>query len=259
MSAAAEGLPGSVTQVRECAARLLRLAKDLEVPTILVGHVTKEGAIAGPRILEHMVDTVLSLEGDHHAGYRMLRAVKNRFGSTDELGLFRMADDGLHGVPDASVALLEERRTGLPGSAVTAALEGHRPLLVEVQALVTEAAAFGAARRNVTGLDYNRTCLLLAVLEKRGRLPLAKQDVFVNVPGGVRIVEPATDLALALAVPAALWISRSRPDLAALGEVGPSPARFAPCPVWRAVWGSWSGMGSAVAWRLAPQVRPLSA
>ena len=199
---------------------MMRIAKDLEVPTILVGHVTKDGSIAGPRLLEHMVDTVLSLEGDQHSGYRLLRAVKNRFGSTDELGLFRMADDGLHEVPDASAALLEERRAALPGSSVAATLEGNRPLLVEVQALVTEAASFGAARRSVTGLDYNRTCLIIAVLEKRGQFPLSKHDVFVNVPGGVRITEPATDLALAMALASSMQDKPIPSDLAFLGEVG---------------------------------------
>lgn len=219
-SAGVESLPGSVPQVRECAARMMRVAKELGVPTVLVGHVTKDGSIAGPRLLEHMVDTVLSLEGEHHSGYRVLRAVKNRFGSTDELGLFRMAEDGLHGVPDASAALLEERRAGLPGSSVVATLEGNRPLLVEVQALVTEAGAFGAPRRSVTGLDYNRTCLVLAVLEKRTQFPLSKHDVFVNLPGGVRVSEPATDLALALAIASSLRDQPLPADTAFLGEVG---------------------------------------
>jgi DNA repair protein RadA/Sms len=219
-SPGAESLPGSVGQVRESAARLLRIAKDLGVPTVLVGHVTKEGAIAGPRLLEHMVDTVLYLEGERQAGYRVLRAVKNRFGSTDEFGLFSMTEEGMQGVPDASAALLEERRAGLPGSAVAATLEGTRPLLVEIQALVSEAAPFGAPRRSVNGFDYNRACLIIAVLEKRTRMPLAKQDVFVNVPGGVRISDPAADLALAVAIAGSAQDQPVAPDTAFLGEVG---------------------------------------
>jgi len=216
----ADSLPGSVSQVRECAARVMRIAKDLGVPTVLVGHVTKDGAIAGPRVLEHMVDTVLYLEGEHHAGYRVLRAVKNRFGSTDEIGLFSMAEDGLHGVPDASAALLAERKAGRPGSAVTATLEGNRPLLIEVQALVSDAAPFGAPRRSVNGLDYNRTCLVIAVLEKRTRMPLVNQDIFVNLPGGIRIGEPATDLALAVAIASSMRDQALPPDMAFLGEIG---------------------------------------
>lgn len=219
-SPTAESLPGSVTQVRESAARLLRIAKDLGLPTVLVGHVTKEGSIAGPRLLEHLVDTVLYLEGERQAGYRLLRAVKNRFGSTDELGLFSMTEEGLQGVPDASAALLEERRAGLPGSTVTAALEGNRPLLVEIQALVSEAPPFGAPRRSVNGFDYHRACLILAVLEKRTRMPLAKQDVFVNVPGGVRINDPAADLALAVAIAGSAQDHPVSPETAFLGEVG---------------------------------------
>jgi DNA repair protein RadA/Sms len=219
-SPGAESLPGSVSQVREGASRMMRLAKDLSIPTFLVGHVTKDGNIAGPRLLEHMVDTVLSLEGEHHSGYRVLRAVKNRFGSTDELGLFRMVAEGMVGVPDASAALLEERRVGLPGSSVVATLEGNRPLLVEIQALVSEGAPFGAARRSVNGLDYNRTCLIIAVCEKRARLPLAKEDVFINLPGGIRVSEPATDLGLAMAIASSVRDEPIPPDLAFLGEVG---------------------------------------
>jgi DNA repair protein RadA/Sms len=212
--------PGSVSQVRDCAARLLRLAKDLGVPTILVGHVTKEGVLAGPRLLEHMVDTVLSLEGDRHSGYRILRSTKNRFGSTDELGLFAMSETGLEGIPDASAALLAERRSGSAGSSVVAALEGSRPLLLEVQALVTQASPGGNPRRSVTGLDYGRACLVLAVLEKRAGLPVGSADVFVNVPGGIRVTEPAADLGLALAVASSFQDQPLAPDMACLGEVG---------------------------------------
>lgn len=215
-----ESLPGSVSQVRGCATRLLRAAKELAVPILLVGHVTKEGAVAGPRLLEHMVDVVLSLEGDHHGGYRVLRSSKNRFGSSDELGLFQMTERGLEGVPDASAALLAERQAGAPGSCVAAAVEGSRPLLVEIQALVSRAAPYGSPRRSVTGVDYNRTCLILAVLEKRADLSLASEDVFVNVPGGVRVTEPAVDLGLALAIASSLKDRPVRPDTACVGEVG---------------------------------------
>jgi len=213
-------LPGTVSQVRDCAAQLLRLAKDLGMPTFLVGHVTKEGVVAGPRLLEHMADTVLSLEGDCHSGYRILRAVKNRFGSTDELGLFQMTGTGLEGVPDASAALLAERRAGIPGSSVVPAMEGTRPLLLEIQALVTRASPNVTPRRSVTGLDYGRACLVLAVLEKRVGLPVAGADVFVNIPGGIRAEEPATDLGLALAVASSLHEAPIPRDTACVGEVG---------------------------------------
>ena len=219
-SSGLDSLPGTVSQVRECASRLLSLAKDLGLPTFLIGHVTKEGAVAGPRLLEHMVDTVLSLEGDRHSGYRLLRCMKNRFGSTDELGLFQMTETGLEGVPDASAALLAERRAGTPGSSVVAALEGSRPLLVEIQALVARAAPHMTPRRSVSGLDYNRTCLILAVLEKRTGIPLATEDVFVNVPGGVRVAEPASDLGLALAVASSYQDVAMPADTACVGEVG---------------------------------------
>jgi DNA repair protein RadA/Sms len=215
-----DSLPGTPSQVRDCANRLLRVAKDTGLPTFLVGHVTKDGAVAGPRLLEHMVDTVLSLEGDQHSGYRVLRSTKNRFGSTDEIGLFQMTEKGLEGVPDASAALLAERRSGVPGSSVAAAIEGSRPLLVEIQALVSAAPAYGSPRRSVTGVDYNRTCLILAVLEKRAGLPLANQDVFVNVPGGVKVTEPALDLGVALAVASSVQDQPLPEDLACIGELG---------------------------------------
>jgi DNA repair protein RadA/Sms len=212
--------PGSVSQVRHCAALLMRAAKTSAKPVFLVGHVTKEGAIAGPRVLEHMVDTVLYLEGDRHLDYRLLRAVKNRFGSTNELGVFQMREDGLVEVPNPSAVFLTERRTGAIGSAVIATIEGTRPLLVEVQALVTPAPPFGAPRRSSTGVDYNRLSLVLAVLEKRGRLGIATQDVFVNIPGGVRVEEPAADLGMALAVASNLKERPVRADTAFFGEVG---------------------------------------
>jgi DNA repair protein RadA/Sms len=163
---------------------------------------------------------VLSLEGDRHSGYRILRSTKNRFGSTDELGLFAMRENGLEGIPDASAALLAERRSGRAGSSVVAALEGSRPLLLEIQALVTQAIPGGNPRRSVTGLDYGRACLVLAVLEKRVGLPVGSADVFVNVPGGIRITEPAVDLGLALAVASSFQDQPLAPDLACLGEVG---------------------------------------
>jgi DNA repair protein RadA/Sms len=213
-------LPGTVSQVRECTARLLSLAKDSGIPTLLIGHVTKQGAIAGPRLLEHTVDTVLSLEGDRHSGYRLLRSTKNRFGSIDELGLFQMSEHGLEGVPDASAALLAERRPDAPGSAVIPALEGSRPLLVEVQALVAPAAPHMTPRRSVTGLDYGRACLVLAVLEKREGMPLAGEDVFINVPGGIRVTEPASDLGLALALASSHQNVSVRSHTACVGEVG---------------------------------------
>jgi len=212
--------PGSVGQVRHCAALLMRAAKASAKPVFLVGHVTKEGAIAGPRVLEHMVDTVLYMEGDRHLDYRLLRAVKNRFGSTNELGVFQMREDGLVEVPNPSAVFLTERRTGALGSAVIATIEGTRPLLVEAQGLVTPAPPFGAPRRSSTGVDYNRLSLVLAVLEKRGRLGIATQDVFVNIPGGVRVEEPAADLGMALAVASNLKERPVRSDTVFFGELG---------------------------------------
>ncbi len=193
-----ESAPGSVSQVRACTTALARVAKSGGVPIFLVGHVTKEGALAGPRVLEHMVDTVLTFEGDRHYLYRMLRAVKNRFGPTDELGLFEMHEEGLAEVANPSEMLLSERAGGVAGSAVTAAVEGTRPLLVEVQALVAPSYLTNP-RRTVSGTDSNRVSLILAVLEKRAGMSLANQDVFINIAGGVRIDEPATDLAIAVA------------------------------------------------------------
>ena len=215
-----EAPPGSVSQVRECAARVLRLAKELDLPSMLVGHVTKDGMLAGPRLLEHMVDTVLSLEGDRHSGHRLLRCTKNRFGSTDELGLFRMTEAGMEGIPEASAALLAERRNGRPGSAVVATIEGSRPLLLEVQALVSQSSPGGSPRRSVTGPDYGRACLILAVLEKRAGMPLANADVFINIPGGLRVTEPAADLAVALAIASSFRDLPLTDDTACVGEVG---------------------------------------
>ena len=193
-----ESAPGSVSQVRASTAALAQLAKGEGIPIFLVGHVTKEGTLAGPRVLEHMVDTVLTFEGDRHYTYRILRAVKNRFGSTDELGLFEMHEEGLVEVPNPSEMLLAERTQNIAGSAVTACVEGTRPLLIEVQALVAPSYLTNP-RRTVSGVDTNRVNLILAVLEKRVGMSLANQDVFVNIAGGVRVDEPAADLAIALA------------------------------------------------------------
>lgn len=193
-----ESSPGSVSQVRACTAALAQLAKGEGIPVFLVGHVTKEGTLAGPRVLEHMVDTVLTFEGDRHYTYRILRAVKNRFGSTDELGLFEMHEEGLVEIPNPSEMLLAERTQNIAGSAITATVEGTRPLLIEVQALVAPSYLTNP-RRTVSGVDTNRVNLILAVLEKRVGISLANQDVFVNIAGGVRVEEPATDLAIAVA------------------------------------------------------------
>ena len=214
-----ESAPGSVSQVRECGARLMLLAKRRDMATFLVGHVTKEGALAGPRVLEHLVDTVLYFEGEQHHAYRVLRAVKNRFGSTNEIGVFEMAEQGLAEVKNPSAFFLSERPKGAPGSAIVSSLEGTRPLLLEVQALVTPA-SFGTPRRTVLGADYNRVCLLLAVLEKRVGFPLQSQDAFVNVAGGGRVSEPAADLGLALAAASSYLDRPLRGDVVVMGEVG---------------------------------------
>jgi DNA repair protein RadA/Sms len=214
-----ESAPGSVSQVRECAGRLMLLAKHGGLAVFLVGHVTKDGAIAGPRVLEHLVDTVLYFEGERHATFRVLRAVKNRFGSTNEIGVFEMTDRGLGEVPNPSAVFLAERPRGAPGSVIVAALEGTRPVLLELQALVTPA-HFGTPRRTVLGADYNRVCLLLAILEKRAGLPLQNQDVFVNVAGGARCQEPAADLAIAVAAASSYLERPLAPDVVVLGEVG---------------------------------------
>jgi DNA repair protein RadA/Sms len=214
-----ESAPGSVAQVRECGARLMTQAKGRGLATFLVGHVTKEGALAGPRVLEHLVDTVLYFEGEQHHAYRVLRAVKNRFGSTNEIGVFEMAARGLVEVPNPSGFFLSERPVGAPGSVVVASLEGTRPMLLELQALVSRA-SFGTPRRTVLGADYNRVCLLLAVLEKRAQLPIGNQDVFVNVAGGGRVLEPAADLAIVLAAASSYMERPLPPDVVVLGEVG---------------------------------------
>jgi len=211
--------PGSVTQVRECAQSLVALAKQGGPAIVLVGHVTKDGALAGPRALEHVVDTVLSFEGERHHALRLLRAVKHRFGATAELGLFEMADDGLRGVPDPSRLFLGDRRTGVPGSVVAPVLEGNRPLLVEVQALVAPS-SLAQPRRSAHGIDGGRLALLVAVLHRRCQLPLAGADVYAAAVGGVRVSEPAADLAVALALASAVHGRPVRSDVVACGEVG---------------------------------------
>ncbi len=210
---------GSVSQVRECTARLMQWAKPRNIPVLIIGHVTKEGTIAGPRVLEHMVDAVLYLEGERHQQYRILRGVKNRFGSTDEVGVFEMADVGLREVTNPSEAFLEERAASATGSAVAITIEGTRPILVEMQALTTPT-AFGLPRRSANGLDSNRLQLLIAVLQKRVGLGLGGQDVDANVVGGLRIAEPAADLAMALAVASSFRDLPVEPGTAVVGEIG---------------------------------------
>ena len=217
------GLPsasGSVTQVRECTARLMHLAKAAHIPMFIVGHVTKEGAIAGPRVLEHIVDAVLYLEGDRFHQYRLLRGVKNRFGSTNEVGVFEMANEGMIEVTNPSAAFLAERSEGVPGSTVAVTMEGTRPILIEVQALTSSTSADTPPRRTANGVDINRLHLIVAVLTKRVGLSLYNQDIFVNVVGGMKIDEPAADLAVALAIASSFKNVPVDPHLAAIGEIG---------------------------------------
>ncbi|MGH2544163.1 MAG: DNA repair protein RadA, partial [Ardenticatenaceae bacterium] len=210
---------GSISQVRECAARLMQLAKGENLPVFLVGHVTKEGAIAGPRVLEHIVDTVLYLEGDRFNTFRLLRAQKNRFGSTNEVGVFEMVEGGMVEVHNPSEAFLAEYQAGVTGSAVAVTLEGTRPILLEMQALVSQS-AFSQPRRTANGVDMNRLHLLLAVLGKRVGLQLHNQDVFVNVVGGLKINEPAADLAVAAAIASSYREKPIPRSLALIGEIG---------------------------------------
>ncbi|MGH2485182.1 MAG: DNA repair protein RadA, partial [Ktedonobacterales bacterium] len=218
-SSAVSSAPGSISQVRECTLRLMRMAKTTQTPVCLIGHVTKEGTVAGPRALEHIVDAVLYLEGERFHTYRLLRGVKNRFGATNEVGVFEMRGEGLRDVENPSAIFLAEHREGATGSAVVVSLEGTRPLLVEVQALATTT-TFGTPRCTTTGLDHNRIVMLLAVLTKRVGLSLGNQDVYVNVAGGFSLGEPAVDLGVAAAVASTF---RERPissDTALIGEVG---------------------------------------
>jgi DNA repair protein RadA/Sms len=214
-----QSAPGSIGQVREAATQFLFTAKGHNIPTFLVGHITKDGSLAGPKALEHVVDTVLYFEGERHHSHRVVRAVKNRFGAASELGVFEMTGTGLRPVPNPSALFLAERPTATPGSAVLCCLEGSRPLLVEVQALVSTS-SYGQSRRMAVGIDQNRLSLLLAVLEKRAGLHLVSDDVFVNIAGGMTIDEPAVDLGIVAAVASSL---RNRPipqGTAVFGEVG---------------------------------------
>ncbi|HUI64096.1 MAG TPA: DNA repair protein RadA [Bacteroidota bacterium] len=214
-----ESAPGTVGQVREATAQFLRMAKTRSVPVFLVGHVTKDGSIAGPKVVEHMVDTVLQFEGERHHAYRILRAVKNRFGSTNEIGVFEMQDGGLREVANPSEVFLSERRAGSSGSAVVASMEGSRPLLLEVQALVAPT-SYGVPQRTSTGFDSRRLQMLLAVLERRSGLRLGQYDVFVNVAGGVRVDEPAVDLGMALAIVSSHRDVPVDARAVAIGEIG---------------------------------------
>ncbi len=211
--------PGSVAQVKECTMALMHLAKGMGVTVFVVGHINKEGSLAGPKVLEHMVDCVLHFEGEEHNSYRILRAAKNRFGATNEIGVFEMVDKGLVEVPNPSEAMLSGRPENMPGSCVTCVMEGVRPVLAEVQALLAPS-AYGNSRRTSNGFDYNRAMMMLAVLEKRGGLALSNCDFYVNVIGGLTLDEPAADLALIVALASSF---RDKPvpfDLAAIGEVG---------------------------------------
>ena len=194
-----ESSPGSISQIRECAAALLKYAKESGVPVFIVGHITKEGSIAGPKVLEHTVDTVLQFEGDRHFIYRILRSIKNRFGSTSELGIYEMRQNGLRPVANASEFLLTQTKEELSGVAVSAAIEGVRPFLIETQALVSTA-AYGTPQRSATGFDIRRLNMLLAVLEKRVGFKLAQKDVFLNIAGGIRVTDPAIDLSVIASV-----------------------------------------------------------
>lgn len=210
---------GSVSQVRESTAELMRIAKANNIAIFIVGHVTKEGAIAGPRMLEHMVDSVLYFEGDRHHTFRILRAVKNRFGSTNEIGIFEMRNGGLVEVLNPSEMFLEERLAGATGSAVVAAMEGTRPILVEVQSLITPT-SFGTAKRTASGLDHNRVALMMAVLEKRAGLLLQNQDAYLKASGGVKLDEPAIDLSIAISVASSYKEKETKQTDCFIGEIG---------------------------------------
>lgn len=212
-------IPGSVSQIREATSRLQQVAKKNNVPVIIVGHVTKDGSIAGPRVLEHIVDTVLYFEGERHYQYRILRAIKNRFGSTFELGVFEMEVSGLTEIENPSKIFIAERPLSSPGSVVAACMEGSRPILVEIQALVSQS-VFGQPRRMTTGTDYNRVNMIMAVLEKRMGLNLSGYDAYINITGGLKVQEPALDLAIALAIASSLKNRPCLSDLVVMGEIG---------------------------------------
>ena len=215
----AESLPGSTSQVRACAVSLLRFAKDSGIPVILIGHITKDGTLAGPKVLEHIVDTVLQFEGDRQYLYRVLRALKNRFGSTSEIGIYEMLGGGLRAVTNPSEMLLSKANEGLSGIAVASAIEGVRPFLIETQALVSTA-AYGTPQRSATGFDIRRLNMLLAVLEKRVGFKLAQKDVFLNIAGGLRVTDPAIDLSVMVAVLSSNFDSATTPSTCMSGEVG---------------------------------------
>ncbi len=210
---------GSVSQVREITARIMKMCKQKKITTIIIGHVTKDGNIAGPRVLEHMVDTVLYLEGERYFSYRILRGVKNRFGSTNEIGMFEMQNEGLVEITNPSTILISERDGNPAGSAIVISLEGTRPLVLELQALSTPT-VFGMPRRNAIGIDYNRLTLLIAVLEKRAGLNLSSQDVYLNIVGGIKVNEPALDLGIILAAASSFKNISIKEDVAVIGEVG---------------------------------------
>jgi DNA repair protein RadA/Sms len=218
-TADADGAPGGVTQIREVAANLIRVAKERGITVVLVGHVTKDGAIAGPRLLEHLVDVVLYFEGDRHSRLRMIRAVKNRYGPTDELGCFDLSELGIVGLPDPSGLFLTRREEPVPGTCVTVTLEGRRPLVAEVQALVAKS-HLPSPRRATSGLDTSRVAMVLAVLAQRCKIPMHEQDVYVSTVGGVRLSETSVDLALSLAVAGSTAEQSLSGSLIALGEVG---------------------------------------
>ena len=211
--------PGSVSQVKECASKLVRLAKEAGISVFIIGHVTKEGALAGPRVLEHIVDTVLYFEGERNSSLRILRAVKNRFGSTNEIGVFEMSDEGMREVPNPSEAMLSDRQKDVAGACIFSAVEGTRPLLLEVEALVSDT-AFGTPRRMATGVDYNRVSLVTAVLEKKIGLKLYNQDIYVNVGGGIRLFEPAADMAVAASIVSSFRNKPIRKGTVIFGEIG---------------------------------------
>ena len=214
-----DSMVGSASQVREVTSELMKIAKNDQITTFVIGHVTKEGAIAGPKIMEHMVDTVLYFEGDGHHSYRILRSVKNRFGAANEIGMFEMKNEGLTEVNNPSAIFLDERLPNSTGSAVVVSLEGTRPLLADIQALVTPT-AFGYAKRTTSGLDFNRVALLLAVLEKRGNLMLQNQDAFLTATGGIKLNEPAIDLAICMAVASSYKNKEISSTDCFVGEVG---------------------------------------
>ena len=214
-----ESSPGSVSQVRECSAAILKYAKESSVPVLLIGHINKEGSIAGPKVLEHIVDTVLQFEGDQHYMYRILRSIKNRFGSTAELGIYEMRQEGLREVSNPSELLLTQNHEGLSGVAIAAAIEGIRPFLIETQALVSSA-VYGTPQRSATGFDIRRMNMLLAVLEKRAVFKLAQKDVFLNIAGGLRVNDPAIDLAVLAAVLSSSLDISIEPGVCMAGEVG---------------------------------------